>query len=115
MFIKYYYFHPFMPIVVFFFMFLAIIKNKRLHHFVRFNAMQAMMFDIMVMLPSMIFKYIPGDLFWSPIGVFLANTCFMVVFTAVMWSVFNAMAGRYADVPLVSEAVYMQVYQLEFL
>ncbi len=29
-----------MPLIVFFLLFLAIVKNKKLHHFVRFNCMQ---------------------------------------------------------------------------
>jgi uncharacterized membrane protein len=110
-----YYIHQFMPIIVFFFMFLAIIKNKRLHHFVRFNAMQAMMLDIMVMLPGVSLNYIPGEIFWTPIGVFIVNVCFMVMFVALAWSILFTMAGMYADIPLVSDAVYMQVYQLEFI
>ncbi len=30
----------FAPLIIFFLMFLAVVKNSKLHHFVRFNAMQ---------------------------------------------------------------------------
>ena len=104
-----------MPIILFFFMFLAIIKNKRLHHFLRFNAMQAMMLDIMVMLPTVANNYIPGEVFWTPIGQGIVMISFMTMFVALFYSIVNAMAGVYPDIPFVSEAVYMQVYQIEFI
>lgn len=43
--------NQFVPLLIFFFVFLVVVRNKKLHHFVRFNAMQAMMCDILVMLP----------------------------------------------------------------
>jgi hypothetical protein len=114
-FVRFYYAHQFVPLIVFFFMFLAIIKNKRLHHFVRFNGMQAMMLDILVMLPTISNNYIPGEIFWTVLGKFITSTCFIAVFVAIAYSVVFTMAGKYADIPLVSDACYMQVYQIEFL
>lgn len=40
----------FVPLIVFFLMFLAIVKNNKLHHFVRFNCMQASASSQMCML-----------------------------------------------------------------
>jgi uncharacterized membrane protein len=114
-FFKYYLAHQFVPLIIFFLNFLAIIKNKRLHHFVRFNAMQAMMIDIVMMLPTIVNAYIPAEIFWSPIGVVFNAVCFMTAFVAVTYSVIFTLAGKYADIPLVSDAVYMQVYQVEFM
>lgn len=36
-----YFSSQFAPLIIFFLMFLSIVKNKKLHHFVRFNCMQA--------------------------------------------------------------------------
>jgi hypothetical protein len=38
---KIYFSSQFAPLIIFFVMFLSIVKNKNLHHFVRFNCMQA--------------------------------------------------------------------------
>eukprot|EP01025_Chloroclados_australasicus_P063166 TRINITY_DN8337_c0_g1_i1.p1 TRINITY_DN8337_c0_g1~~TRINITY_DN8337_c0_g1_i1.p1 ORF type:complete len:184 (+),score=4.61 TRINITY_DN8337_c0_g1_i1:1-552(+) len=114
-FLRYYWSHQMAPLVIFFLVFLAIAKNKRLHHFVRFNAMQAMMLDIVIMLPTVVTGYIPGEIFWSPIGQVFISFCFMTMFVALLYSVLFALAGRYADIPFVSDAVYLQVYQLEFM
>lgn len=37
---KVYFSSQFAPLIIFFVMFLSIVKNKNLHHFVRFNCMQ---------------------------------------------------------------------------
>lgn len=39
-FVSIYYSSQFAPLVVFFLIFLAVVRNTKLHHFVRFNAMQ---------------------------------------------------------------------------
>lgn len=38
-----YYSSQFAPLVIFFLVFLTIVKNTKLHHFVRFNCMQVRM------------------------------------------------------------------------
>lgn len=38
--VKVYYSSQFAPLVIFFLVFLTIVKNTKLHHFVRFNCMQ---------------------------------------------------------------------------
>jgi uncharacterized membrane protein len=114
-FLPIYYAHQLVPLIVFFLMFLAIIKNKRLHHFVRFNAMQAMMLDIMVMLPTITKNYIPGEIYWTAVGKFIIGSCFVTFFIALLWAAYHTLCGNYADLPLVSDAVYMQVWQMEML
>ena len=42
-FVGIYYSSQFAPLVVFFLLFLSVVKNTKLHHFVRFNAMQVSM------------------------------------------------------------------------
>ena len=46
---KVYFSSQFAPLIIFFVLFLAVVKNKKLHHFVRFNCMQAIMLDIVIM------------------------------------------------------------------
>lgn len=113
--IEYYWGHQMVPLVLFFLVFLAIVKNKRLHHFVRFNAMQAMMLDILIMLPTVVNAYIPAELFWTVLGMGFTSICFMGMFIALAYAVIFTLAGKYADIPFVSDSVYMQVYQIEFL
>jgi uncharacterized membrane protein len=58
-------------------MYLAIVRNNSLHHFIRFHCMQAVTLDIVVMLATLVRSYFPPDVLWSP---------FLSVFDAFAWS-----------------------------
>ena len=72
-----YYSSQFTPLVVFFAMFLAVVRNNRVHHFIRFHCMQAVTLDICVMLLTLLRSYFPMSFLWSP---------FLWVFDALAWS-----------------------------
>ena len=64
---KLYYSSQFAPLVVFFLLFLSVVKNNKLPHFVRFNCMQGIMIDIVVMLFNILRAYFPAELRWSAV------------------------------------------------
>ena len=66
-FVDIYYSSQFAPLVVFFLLFLAVVKNTKLPHFVRFNCMQGIMIDIVTMLFNILRTYFPAELRWSVI------------------------------------------------
>eukprot|EP00887_Chlorella_sp_A99_P002785 scaffold6.g2785.t1 len=124
---KIYFSSQFAPLIIFFAMFLSVVKNTKLHHFVRFNCMQAravwcgvvrvcregervwaIMLDIAVMLFHILRAYLPAELKWSMIGrafdMFSWTTCMGTVVFCVFWT----LRGHYADIPFVSESVYIQ-------
>jgi uncharacterized membrane protein len=75
--IELYYSSQFTPLVVFFAMYLAVVRNNGLHHFIRFHCMQAITLDICVMLLTLVRSYFPPDILWSPL---------LYVFDAFAWS-----------------------------
>ena len=66
-FVDIYYSSQFAPLVVFFLLFLAVVKNTKLPHFVRFNCMQGIMIDIVTMLFNILRTYFPAELRWSSV------------------------------------------------
>jgi uncharacterized membrane protein len=100
-------------LVVFVLLFAFVIRNERIHHFVRFNAMQALMLDVSIFLVRLVFDTLAGILTAIPGGTFavgtLASTIFLGIIAAVGFSVFQSVQGKYAEIPVISEAVYMQV------
>mmetsp|Transcript_38166 Transcript_38166/g.90626 ORF Transcript_38166/g.90626 Transcript_38166/m.90626 type:complete len:247 (-) Transcript_38166:207-947(-) len=113
-FVNIYYLNTFMPLIVFFLCFLAIVKNTKLHHFVRFNTMQAIMLDIGVMLFNILRAYFPAEIRWSVLMVLFDKFSFVVCMATIMYGVFFTLRGYYADIPFVSEAVYIQVEASEY-
>lgn len=97
-------------LVIFFALFLLVVRNENISHFIRFNAMQAILLDIILVLCGII-----TDLVLRPAlggGLFL-DTIYNVVFlgtvVAVIYSVVQSAMGRYAEIPTLSDAVHMQV------
>jgi uncharacterized membrane protein len=100
---------PFAGLIVFFALFLLVVRNESISHFIRFNTMQAIMIDIVIVLCSFILPIlspIPGAGFALQT---LASTIFLGVVAAVVFAVVQSLRGRYAEIPAISDAVYMQV------
>jgi uncharacterized membrane protein len=103
------YFTRFVPFIVFFAIYLLVVRNERINHFIRFNAMQAILISIVLSLVGLVWSIFAGFLG----GTLLEQTIFSCVFlgmlAAVVYSVSQSVLGRYAEIPTVSEAVYSQV------
>ncbi len=100
---------PFPDLVIFFLLFLLVVRNERVHHFIRFNTMQALLLDILVFLCSLVWQYM-----LQPLGLNLVTqTLLALVFLATLigcgYSIVQSLQGRYAEIPSLSEAAYAQV------
>lgn len=96
-------------LILFFALWLLVVRNDKIAHFIRFNTMQAIILDIVVFLCGILtdlVKFVPGSGFAMQT---LYTTIFMGIVGAVVYSVFQSLNGRYAEIPAISDAVYMQV------
>jgi uncharacterized membrane protein len=106
----YYGFGGLMPLIVFFALFMLVVRNEAVAHFIRFNAMQSILFGIVLSLVSIVWRYALGQfLGGSVIEQTLFNTIFLGTLVAVGYSVIQSALGRYAEIPTVSDAAYTQV------
>ncbi|MBD2354278.1 hypothetical protein H6G41_06490 [Tolypothrix sp. FACHB-123] len=95
-------------LIVFFALFFLVVRNEKIAHFIRFNTMQAILLDIIVFLCSIVLRVValPGIDFAVQT---VASTIFLGLVAAVGYSVAQSLMGRYAEIPAISDAVYMQV------
>lgn len=100
---------PFAEIVIFFLLFLLVVRNERISHFIRFNAMQAILLDILLFLCTLVFQFVVSPLGLGLLTQTLANVVFLGTLAACFYSVVQSLLGRYAEIPTLSEAVYAQV------
>ena len=101
---------PFGGFVIFLVLFLAVVRNARVPYFLRFNVLQAILIDIVLVLLTLAF-----DTVLAPLGAgfairTLSNTIFLGTLLLVLFSVIQSLRGKEADIPTVSEAVRMQLY-----
>ena len=100
---------PYGPMIVFFALFLLVVRNEKIPHFIRFNTMQALLIDIVAYLCGIILGIIvalPGIDFAIQT---LSTTIFLGIVAASVYSIIQSFMGRYAEIPAISDAVYMQV------
>ncbi len=101
---------PFVSLIVFFALFLLVVRNESIAHFIRFNAMQAILISIVVFLCQLLIDFLLTPVLGgSLILETLNNVVFLGVIAAVVYSVIQSAMGRYAEIPTISNAVYMQV------
>lgn len=101
---------PFAGLIIFFILYLAVVRNPQISHFIRFNTMQAILLDIVLSLFGLLFSQIllPA-LGENLLTQTLANVAFLGILAASIYSMVQSWLGRYADIPTLSEAVYTQV------
>ncbi|MBE9120353.1 hypothetical protein IQ269_05890 [Tychonema sp. LEGE 07199] len=100
---------PFASLIIFFALYLAVVRNENISHFIRFNAMQAILLDIVLMLCGLILPIFSRGLQVAFIAETLFNMVFLGALAAFVYAVVQSALGRYAEIPPLSDAVYMQV------
>ena len=100
---------PFGSLIVFFVLFLAVVRNERIPHFIRFNTMQAILVDIVLSLLAILFFRIIAGVLPPLIMATLFNVIFTGVLAVCIYSIVQSALGRYAEIPAISEAVHTQV------
>ena len=101
---------PFGSLVLFLLLFLAVVRNPRVPYGIRFNVLQAILIDIVLMLLSLAFQVLLGPFAGSFAVRTLANTVFLGALLLCLFSLIQSLRGQEADIPTVSEAVRMQLY-----
>jgi Chloroplast import apparatus Tic20-like len=100
---------PFAGLIIFFALFLLVVRNERISHFIRFNTMQAILIDIVLILCGLIVPLLAQGIQISFIVETIYNMIFLGLLAAFIYSVVQSLLGRYAEIPTISDAVYMQV------
>jgi Chloroplast import apparatus Tic20-like len=103
-----YFSNSLIPFAVFFAVYLLVVRNESIRHFIRFNAMQAILFGIVLTLIGLLTGPLVGILPSLFIQT-LFNTIFLGTIAAIGFSIVQSAFGRYAEIPTISDAVYMQV------
>ena len=101
---------PFGGLVLFLVLFLLVVRNSQVPYLIRFNVLQAILLDIVLVLLTLAFDTLLGPLGGS-FGVrTLENTIFLGTVVLVLFAFVESLRGKEAEIPTVSEAVRMQLF-----
>ncbi|MGB5715175.1 MAG: Tic20 family protein, partial [Waterburya sp.] len=82
-------------LVVFFILFIAVVRNEKIAYFIRFNTLQSILFGIAIALISIVFGTF-GALGW------IGGLVFIVATAASLFCVVECAFGRYPEIPTIS-------------
>ena len=100
---------PFGGFILFLVLFLGVVRNQRVPYFIRFNALQAILLDIILIVLSLAFNLLLAPLGGNFAVRTLANTVFLGMLVLVLFWIIQCLRGKEADIPSLSEAVRMQL------
>ena len=100
---------PFGGFILFLVLFLGVVRNPRVPYFIRFNALQAILLDIILIVLSLAFNLLLAPLGGNFAVRTLSNTIFLGMLVLVLFGIIQCLRGKEADIPSLSEAVRMQL------
>ena len=104
-----YYQLPFGSFIIFLILFMGVVRNTNISHFIRFNAMQAILMGILLALCQIALQFLTKGFGDGLLTEALFNFVFLGALAAVFYSIIQSALGRYAEMPTISAAAYTQV------
>jgi len=100
---------PFGGLVLFLVLYLAVVRNPKVPDYLRFNALQAILLDVLLSVLSIGFRVLLSPLGDSIVLRTLNNTIFIGFIAVLFYALLQCLRGKEADLPTISEAVRMQL------
>lgn len=104
--------HPALAFIVFFVLYYLFVRTKSPipnRPFIRFNVLQSILLFLINSLLGATFRALPIEFRVSIYGLMLCNTLFWFVLSTIIYSVFKCLQGKYAKIPVISQAVRIQI------
>mmetsp|Transcript_48272 Transcript_48272/g.98581 ORF Transcript_48272/g.98581 Transcript_48272/m.98581 type:complete len:245 (-) Transcript_48272:104-838(-) len=101
---------PMISFVAFLGLFLFVVRNKAVPRFIRFNTMQALLLEIMLIFPQILTSSNMGGVIPFMFTEFVSNMTFYAIASIVGYSCFSNLMGNLpCKIPVVSTAVFQQI------
>ncbi len=92
---------PFGGLLLFLIVFAGVVRNTNIPYFVRYNACQALLLNIVLIIITYLARILPLSEFGSIVFVFALSI--------LIFSVFNCIKGVEPEIPFISNSVRMQI------
>lgn len=98
-------------LLLFFVLFLAVVRNPNVPYFLRFNTLQALLTDIVLIVLSLAFRILLQPLAGGSLLMgTLSSTIVIAVLAIQVFALVECLRGREPDLPGISQAARMQLY-----
>jgi len=96
-------------LLLFVLLFAAVVRNPQVPYTIRFNTLQALMLDILLVVVGLVFQLLQSLLGGGLLFRTLANTVFLGTLLILVFTVVQVLRGKEANLPTLFEAVRMQL------
>ena len=96
------------PFLLFILLFAGIVRNPKVPYFIRYNACQALLIDIALIIITYLLRILPVVKLGSIISI-LGSIIFIFTFCIFIYSVSKCIYGIEPEIPLISKSVRMQI------
>ena len=96
-------------LLLFFILFAGVVRNSRISYFIRFNTMQSILIDILLVLISIVSGILLRGLGTSLFVQTLFNTIFLAVLAVCVYGMYMCAMGKRPEIPTISETASSQV------
>nr|YP_009313405.1 Hypothetical protein ycf60 [Galaxaura rugosa]SCW21659.1 Hypothetical protein ycf60 [Galaxaura rugosa] len=104
--------NPAWAFIIFFILYYLFVRPKSPipnRPFIRFNVLQSILLFLINSLLGATFRALPIEFRTSLYGLMLCNTLFWFVLLTIIYSVIKSLEGKYAKIPVISQAVRIQI------
>lgn len=98
---------PFFELIVFFALYLGVVRNYRFSHFLRYNVMQALLLGIVLSMVGIVTNILGLD--GTLLGQTLHTFTFFVAFASSIYSLVRSATGLFPELPMISDAAYQYI------
>jgi hypothetical protein len=101
---------PFSNFIAFFGLYLAVVRNPSFSRYVRFNTMQAVVLDVLLIFPTLVERtFTPRGGIGFELLVIFYNSVFLFLVACFLFGIVSCLLGKTPRLPLVAEAADQQV------
>jgi len=100
---------PFGSLLLFFAIFIGLVRNSKVSYFLRFNALQSLLINIGIIIVSFIFEIIFNPFLNSLIIRTFSSTLLISIFSVIFYCVWSCTQGNEPNLPGISQATKMQL------
>ncbi|KAL2622725.1 hypothetical protein R1flu_002930 [Riccia fluitans] len=101
---------PYSNFIAFFSLYLLVVRNSSFSRYVRFNAMQAVVLDVLLILPTLVERtFGPTGGIGLQLLIIFYNTVFLFLVSCFLFGTISCLLGKTPRLPIVADAADAQV------
>ncbi len=102
-------FLPFGSLLLFIILFVGIARNPSIPYFIRFNTLQGLLLNITILIITYGFQIFIAPFASESLRISFSSCILVLILSIIIFSIYECLQGKEADLPIISNAVRVQI------